>query len=290
MVQDFNGKLWKNFLRKLRNLIRRKKIRYIPLEFKVDMDENGNHLIEAYMEIEGERICVHNIEEIWQHGYSIIRDNKVYFVSNNDLEILLSIRSLNPRITEDGRIVSEVHPQVLNYLRRKSQVKESENSKKLIIHEKPPRRLAEVNFESTTGLDIKMGYELPGFDGLVPKSALKTTSDREYIRAGYDFYPYPKEEDPKVKEWIEAEHIHIDIEHIPEFFKRDLVLIKSHFKAVLSEDVEKLKIVEDNFLPRISIDTGEKGWLDFLVQYQVGKYILPHNLFKKITEQLHAFK
>jgi len=281
LVQDSDERLWKNFLRKLRNLIRRRKIQFIPLEFKVDLDENGNHLIEVYMEIEGERIRVHNIEEMWQHGYSIIRNNRVYFVSNNDLKILLSIRSLNPRITEDGRIVSEVYPLVLNYLRRKSQVKESENSKKLVVHEKPPRRLAEVNYDSNTGLDVKMGYELPGFDGLVPKSALKTTPDGEYIRVGYDFYPYPKEEDPKVKEWIEAEHLHVDIDRIPEFFKRDLVLIKSHFKAILSEEVEKLKIIEDNFLPRFSIDTGEKGWLDFLVQYQVGKYVLPHNLFNK---------
>jgi len=281
LVQDSDRKIWKNFLEKLRNIIRRKKILQIPLEFRVDLDKNGNHVIEVYMELEGEKTRVENVSELWRHGFSIKRDNKVYFIANDDLETLLSIRSLNPRITKDGRIVSEVYPLVLKYLRGKSRVKESENSRKLVIHEEPPRRCAEIYYNSATGLHIKTGYEIPGCNEIVPKSALKTTSDGEYIRFGCNFYPYPKEENQKVKEWIEAEYIHIDLDHIPEFFKRDLVLIKTHFKAILNEEAEKLKIIEDDFLPKVLIDTGEKGWLDFVVRYQVGKYVLPHNLFGK---------
>lgn len=221
LVQDSDRRLWRNFLEKLRNLTRRRKILYIPLEFRVDLDKNGNHVIEIYKELEGERTRVENIKGLWQHGFSIRHDNKIYFISNQDLETLLSIRSLNPKITADGRVISEVYPPVLKYLRGKSQVKESENSKRLKIHEEPLKKRAEIHYDSATGLHIKAGYEIPGCEGTVLKSALETTPDGEYVRDRYDFYPYPTEENQKVKDWIEAEHIHIDLDHIPEFFKRD---------------------------------------------------------------------
>lgn len=281
LVQGSGRKLWKDLLKKLRNYIKRRKILYAPLEFEVDLDENGKHIIDIYMNIEGRKIRVKNIKEIWNHGFSITRDNRIYFISNSDLEVLLSIRSLNPKITKNGRILCEVPPPILRYLRRKSQVKESENSKKLVIHEEPLRRRVEINYDPATGLHIKTGYEMPGFEITLPKSSLKVTPDGEYVKIGYDFFKYPREENPLVKEWIDAEYIHVDLDHVPEFFMRDLVLMKLHFKAVLNEEAEKIRVIEDDFIPRISIDTGEKGWLDFSVQYQVGNYILPHNLVER---------
>lgn len=280
MVQDSYGKLW-SYFGKVRSLIRRKKILHLPLDFRVELDDNENHVIEVFMSLEGERIRVKNVKDLWRHGFSIQRDNKIYFISNDDLETLLSIRSLNPTITDDGRIISEVYPSILKYLRSKDQVKESDNSKKLTIYDSPPKRRAEIYYDSARGLDIKTGYEIPGHVGTVPKSSLKQTPDGEYMRVGRNFFPYPMEENKNVKQWIEAEHVHIDLDNVPEFFKRDLVLIKTHFKAILTEQVEKLRIIEDDFLPRITIDTGEKGWLDFVVQYQIGKYVLDHNLFSK---------
>ena len=268
-------------MEKLKKLFLRRKIAYLPLEFHADLDLNGNHIIEVYAMLEDEKIRLRNIRELWQHGFSIKRENKIYFISNDDFETLLSIRSLNPRITEDGRIISEVYPPVLNYLRTKKQFEESENSKKLTIREEPLKRAAEIHYDPITGLHIKTGYELPGYEGVTPKSNLKTTSGGEYVKIGYNYYPYPEEKDQKIREWIEAEHIQIDIDQIPEFFKEDLVLIKTHFKAVLTEKTEKIKVIEDRFTPQINIDTEVKGWLNFNIQYKVGQYILPHDLFKK---------
>lgn len=276
---------YRNLFIRLKKLIRRREILNIPLEFRVDMDQDGKHVIEVYMELEGKTLQVRNVRELWRHGFSIERDNKIYYVSDDDLEILLSIRSLNPKIADDGRIISEIYPPVLNYLRSNKRVKESQNSKKLTIYEKPPQRLTEISFKPSSGLHIKAGYEIPGHEGVMPKSALKTTPDGEYVRVGYSFFPYPVEENQKVKDWIDAEEIHVDIDHIPEFFKRDLVLLKSQFKAILTEEAQKLKIIDEDFLPTISIDTGDKGWLEFVVQYQTGKYVLPHDLFGKSKKE-----
>jgi len=280
LVQDTHGKL-RTRIGRLRSIFRRKKILRFSLDFQVELDDQGNHIVEAYADIEGERSRINDIKALWQHGFSIQRDNKVYFLTNDDFETLQSLRALNPTITEDGKIISQVNPAVLKYLRGKNQVKESENSKKLTIHESPPERRAEIHYEANKGLVITTGYGLPGYKETIPKSALKLTPDGEYVRAGNTFFPAPEEESSKIKELMEAERIYVATDDIPEFFKRDLVLIKSNFKALLTEEAQKLTIIEERFQPRVSVDTGEKGWLDFVVEYQVGQYVLDLNLLKK---------
>jgi SNF2 family DNA or RNA helicase len=280
LVQVNRGKL-RTRIDRLRSIFRRRKILHFPLDFQVELDDHGNHVIEIYADIEGEKNRINDVKALWQHGFSIQRNNKAYFMTNDDYETLLSLRALNPTITEDGKIISQVNPTVLKYLRSKNQVKESEDSKKLTIHETPPERRAEIHYEAGKGLVITTGYGLPGSNETIPKSALEPTPDGEYIRVGNSFFPAPEEKSPQVREWIEAERIYVGTDDIPEFFKRDLVLIKSNFKALLTEEAESLTIVEQGFQPRVTVDTGEKGWLDFVVEYQVGKYILDINLLKR---------
>jgi SNF2 family DNA or RNA helicase len=59
-------------------------------------------------------------------------------------------------------------------------------------------------------------------------------------------------------------------DHIPEFFKRDLVLLKTEMGAVLTDEASRLKVVKLPAAPRVRVQTSsEPGWLDFQVDYEV---------------------
>jgi len=77
----------------------------------------------------------------------------------------------------------------------------------------------------------------------------------------------------------------IPLDNIPDFFKRDLVLIKSQMKAVLTENAMKIKVVERNFEPIVHVNVNEPGWLDFKIDYKIGEYQLPHQMFRKCEDK-----
>ncbi len=102
----------------------------VSLEFNLDLNEKGKHVVETYMTIDGVRENVKNIHEIWNYGFTFERNGKRYIVSKESLETILSMRSLNPIIDKDGRMFFEVCPPVLRYLRsKKCLVNESSKSK-----------------------------------------------------------------------------------------------------------------------------------------------------------------
>ena len=102
----------------------------IPLEFSLDLDDQGKHVIETFINIDGKKEKIKNINDIYDYGYTFERSKKNYTISLDSLEILHSIRSLNPIVTDDGKLISEVCPPILKYIRsKKNYVNESERSK-----------------------------------------------------------------------------------------------------------------------------------------------------------------
>ncbi|MEM2734857.1 MAG: DEAD/DEAH box helicase [Candidatus Bathyarchaeia archaeon] len=196
------------------------------------------------------------------------------------MEKLLAIRSANPKISSDGNVEFDLRPSILLYLRKKG-VAEGERCSELMIHDEPMKRRAEISYDPKYGLHVKVGYENPEGNGVVLLKEMRRSFDGNYVQFRNHFYPYPREEDQKIREWIEIGEKTIGPEEIPEFFKRDLVLLKSNFNAVLTEPASRIKIIEDAFKPIVLIELNARGWLEFDVNYKVGNYVLPHDIFCK---------
>jgi len=231
------------------------------------------------MVIDGSKRKVNNIHELWSYGFSVETDNARYVLSDENLKALLAIKSMNPEVTKDGTIISEVYPTVLNYLRRKENVSEDQASKRIKVQDLTLKHLAEISYNPDEGIHVKAGYDVPGYDDVVRLDDMKRSPDSEYVRFKDSFYRVP-DESPEVKGWIEAQEKTVGLDAVPEFFKQDLVLLKSNFNAVLTDQAKGITIIEEKLQPRVKVDTDERGWLDFEVDYKIGEYELSHDLFK----------
>ena len=283
LVQDLDGGLRLSLWDRIRSRFRRTRIVPVPLEFHVDY-RDGYHEIRVFRRTDEEQVPVRSIKEIWRHGFVWESDKVKPAITQDDLETLLALRSLNPQVDDEGVIRSEVFPSILRYLREQKTIEEGAESKEIRIAKELLQRRAEVSFDSSNGICIRTGYQVPKRNALISKGDLIPSPDPEFVRIEGSFYPTPIEEDEKIRELIDKESILIRIDHVPDFFKRDLVFLKANFDAVLTEEVTEIEIIDHGMIPHVNIDIGEKGWLDFQVEYQVGEYIIPHDLFKKSSK------
>ena len=142
---------------KLKKYLNKNKITEVPLEFTLDLNEDNKHIIQPYVNIDGQKVKVPKINTIWDYGSTFKINDITYTLSKDSIETLLSIRSVNPNIDNEGRIISDVCPPVLQYLRKKLQVKESARSKELKTSDKPLKPTAKINFNPEKGIGIETG-------------------------------------------------------------------------------------------------------------------------------------
>jgi len=90
-----------------------------------------------------------------------------------------------------------------------------------------------------------------------------------YVRVGTHFFPAPVEENPAVQELVEREHIHVEPDHIPEFFNKTIPTIKANFKTIFDDAAAKIQVINTPFTPKIAVDTKEDR-LDVKLQYETG--------------------
>jgi len=96
----------------------------------------------ARLEEDG-RTLVRDVNTLWRHGFIWETDKSKHVLSRDDFEILLALRALNAKITDEGVITSQVYPSVLNYLREKEKIEETEAAHEIKIHDEPlPRARA----------------------------------------------------------------------------------------------------------------------------------------------------
>jgi len=279
LVQVSDRGIWSRSLARLKNHFQRKRITEVQIELMIDLDEHGKQIAEIHEIIEGRRARILDPQSLWNYGFLKRRGNTYYGISRNDLESLLSIRSLSPEVQSDGQIRFELTPSILTYLRKRG-AREGERSSRVRIHTQALKRKAQISYDYNQGLHIRAGYEVPGHSGIALLKEMRPTADSAYARVGDEFYPYPVEEDANIKRWIEAGETRVGLDEIPDFFKRDLVLFKNNFEAVLTEPASRIRILDERFRPIVQVGMGTPGWLEFQVSYEVGKYRLPHNLFK----------
>jgi len=265
----------------LKNFLDKKRTIPTKLDFVVDLDTQGKSTVETFININGNKERVNNIQEIWDYGSTLKIGTRKYIIALESLEILSSVKSLNPTVTEDGRLIFDVCPPILRYLRtKKTSVDESEKSKNEVkISDKQLKPHACIDYLPGKGLVVETGFQAEVTQQLISKDKINVTPDGNFAKVDNVFYPLP-ELTKDVKKWIDKKKIRVSLDDIPEFFKRDLVLLKTKLGAVLTEKASAIRIIDAPFTTKISINKDEPGWLDFKVGYVTGDYEVPAEIIR----------
>jgi SNF2 family DNA or RNA helicase len=166
-------------------------------------------------------------------------------------------------------MVFDFCPPVLKHLRRKRPVSESDSSQEYQILDEPLEVGANLDYDPEDGVMVETGYRTPDSTDLIPDPELEMTSDGGYARVGKRFIPLPKQISDEARDWLQKVRVSVPTDQIPEFFKRDLVLLQTEFQAVLTESAAKVDVVPLPPAPRVLVSGEEKGWLDFQLDYQI---------------------
>jgi superfamily II DNA or RNA helicase len=254
---------------------------FIPLEYELDLDDQGRHLVRIYARWEQGRQQIHNVAELWQYGFNETIETEegqwVYLVSDEDQQIFFSLRSMNPLVWEDGTLVFDIEPPVLSFLRAKTQVRESEAAEQIQILADPLQPTLNIDYEPDQGLQIQSGFTLNGNPDLIPADEIHPTPSGRFVRAGNTFAPRD-EISPQAAAILQNPHVVIQRHNIPEFIQRDLVMLKTEFNAVLTDLAQQIQVIDETFQPTVHVKKNDRGWLDFEVDYKAGGYSLPPGL------------
>ena len=257
------------------------KIREAQLKFVVDMNED-RHVIEVYLVTSDGNIKIVNPQNVWSYGSVITIGNMQYTLAKDSFETLQAIRVRNPKVLPDGRLIIDVFPPLLKYLRKKENVEEKEASQRLKIYDSPAYA-AEIDFNPNSGLLVKTGYKDPESSKFISHKELEP-SVGGYSKRGDSYFHIPIEKDHEIKKWSDVELKRIPLDNIPEFFKRDLVMLRSKFDAVLTDQAALIKVINTKPMSIVKVASGEPGWLDFKVEYKTGKWFLPHHKIVDTTK------
>jgi len=268
---------------RLRRTFSKTETRPIDLAFTLDLNAKGQHIVRVSRINDSGPEQIKDIDRLLAYDYheEINENNHNYIlvIKPEDRQTILSLKSLNPEIQKDGSLVFNIEPPVLSYLRKK-EIPETKKAKSVKILKTAIKPSADISFDQNYGIDVKVGYKLNKQSTMVPAGEIKLTSDGNYTRLGNTFVPIVKPSS-EAEKMLKQVNLKYDLDGIPEFFKRDLVLIKKEFNAVLTDMVGKIQIVTDKLVPVVSVQKDPQGWLDFNVKYNAGSFVLPRSLVLK---------
>ncbi len=251
---------------------------YFPLRFEMDLDDQGNHLVQIYKSKNGAEEKVTDVADIWQYGNAYTSEengNRITMLSDQDRHTLFSLKSLNPILLDDGTLKFEIEPPVLKYIRSKPNVQEDDKSKELIISDEPLKPTFKIDYKPGKEFSIEAGYTPGGEGGIVPVDQIKRTKSGDYIRIKNLFVPL-EEVGEEIHRFLDQKLTKVEYNDIPEFILRDLVLIKEESNAVLTDLAQQVKVYVEPLKPKVRVDKGEAGWLNFQVDYEIGGQLIPH--------------
>ncbi len=247
--------------RKITELISERKIQqhFIDLRFILDLDIDGNHVIELYSSkdyLAGNRLGAETINTI---SGSVNLNGVSLSIGIEGLEILRKMVSLNPSIKR-GVLVYPFNLSTLQKLRSFVRVLESDRSKQILFKAISPFKTVEVDFDPSKGVTVRPVYA--NAEGQREESK-HIERGNGYLKIDETFYLV----DDSTQQVLDLEGKTIAIGDIPQFFLRDLVILKSNFTAVLTDEAKKISIKEEDIPPTILINYDEPGWLDFNIVY-----------------------
>jgi SNF2 family DNA or RNA helicase len=275
----------------LRRIFNKVETRPINLIFEMDLNEKGQHIVRIIRLGNGANQSRENIIKLLSYDYSEESyegyHRIVYYIKNEDRQTILSLKSLNPEIMEDGSLVFDIEPPQLIYLRKKN-IPETPDAKTIKVLDKAIKPTAELSFDPKQGLEVKAGYKLKDQDRLIPAEELRITKDGNFTRLGNTFVPIEKTSS-ETENILKKKTVYYSLNDIPEFFLRDFVLIKKEFNAVLTDQADQIQIVTSPLTPLVKVTKDPQGWLDFDVQYNSKDFVLPRDLILKARENGKKF-
>jgi hypothetical protein len=230
--------------------------RGVGLRFALDADESNNHIIGVYPERGDTRIDASRLDA---ENANIKTDEGNQTITPESLSVLKSILSLKP-IYKGGDIFFAFNPATLQSLRRLLKVRETERSREIRCRAGSPIMSLTVDFDPKKGVTVEPQYEDPSGHPL-PPTAVKRGEG--YLKVGEEFYLL----DEASQKALNIAEDGVGLGDIPEFFLRDLVLLRSSFTAVLTDKARKVTIIEEDKPPTVLISYEEPGWLDFNIVY-----------------------
>ncbi|HAF61694.1 MAG TPA: hypothetical protein DCK95_05160 [Anaerolineaceae bacterium] len=170
----------------------------------------------------------------------------------------------------------------------KKEIPETKQSKTVKILSDPIKPTAEITYDNDSGIHVKTGYKLKNQHNLITADKLKLTSDGKFTRIGNTFVPIEKPTG-KVAELLMQGEATFGLDEIPEFFLRDLVMIKNEFNAVLTDLAGKIQIITDPLVPVVKVEKDPQGWLDFDIHYTSRDLSIPRNLILKAKAEENKY-
>lgn len=254
----------------------------VPIRMHFSLDRaDVAHRIRIEKEVAGQRQLVDDITPLAAYGYreTLLVSGKpeTYTLTENDLQTLFALKSMNP-IVEDGVHVFPFAPPILDYLRKKENVAESDSSAALHVSQTPLKPSARIAFDPQQGLLVDAGYALSDQGELVPLEALPQTKDGAFAVIGDAFRPIEQSASRAAQAWLNKGKSVVIPSDIPEFFQRDLVLLRNEFSAVLTDLATTLRVIDEPITPIVQVQKSSGGWLDFNVAYQAGNAVIPPGL------------
>lgn len=267
-----------NWLQRIQNWLRPTPIEEISLGYVLDIDKQGHHLVRIYRHENGKDMPVADIKDLLRYDYREITGDgkKLYVVGREDRDILLAISSLNPQFVNHFTLAVDATPPILSYLRKKSRLVETPDAKAIQVSSVPLKPVAQVNFEPQRGLEIKAGYQVDATGPLIAASDVRSMTRSDFVRIGNLLAPLEKPESSIAQELLHREKTVVPIDQIPEYFTRDLVLIQQEFNAVLNDMAKRIRLIDGNIQPTVSVNKTTPGWLDFNIEYTVGDQKISH--------------
>ena len=217
--------------------------RGIDLSFTLDVDDESRHVIEVNASGVSEHVDVSQIDTT---GGTITINGLRKTLNPESLSVLASIRSLKPDV-QGGRLVFPFNPNTLLALRRLLRVRETEKSRGIRARAGSPIMGITVDYKPDLGVTVTPQFA--DADGHKVEGSAVERRDG-YLKVGDTFYLL----DEAAEKAMSLAEKPVDLRDIPEFFLRDLVLLRSEFSAVLTDRASKINITEDYLPPTVVID------------------------------------
>jgi|GEM_PF-954176 len=200
--------------------------------------------------------------------------DKQYLRFGDDIVLLPKTDDKAKEILRNGRVkvdtddIPEFYETQLPAIRSQFDVDFSESAKEIEVSDKALKPIAHIDFDPQSGATLTVGYELNPNEKLLTYNELPKTSNGQYIRQGKRFQKIKSFFGSyKLQQYLDKGISQIPIKDVPEFFKRDLVLIKNNFNAVLTDMAQSVRVIEMSSQPKVQIDIDGKGWLEFDIVY-----------------------
>ena len=255
---------------KLKNKFQAARVFEIPFEFEAGLDLNGKHHVKSYMCVGGERILINDAMELCKYG-TIIEHNGIKYIPDlNSFEVLLSLYSRKPELSEDGGLAFSLAPQILDFIRERTRLKETTVSETVIISKNPVSPAVRLDYDPGGDLSIERGISHPGATDFINNEELCLSTDGNYIGFNGVFAPFSSEIFPAIEKLGESYKERIPHDSIPQFIGNYLPVLRNDFKVYMSETAGKISVQDAAVVPNIKVNSIDSGWLDFSMEYSVG--------------------